>query len=95
MTVNSLHEFVDKVNKDLGDFCTEFAYKRKELAMLGKAPSRSVLFKYSDDGRDWCINEGGHTEIQFHLYLRENELGYGLGFNTQYTPFANEKSPFI
>ena len=88
----TLKEFVDKVNKDLGDFCNTFSYKRKELASLAKAPNRYILFKYTDEDRDWAINEGGGTEIQFHIYLRDNEIGYGLGFNTQYVPFANEKS---
>lgn len=92
MNVKTLGELVYKINQDLGDFCSDFAYKRKELAHLNKSPNRNVLFKYSDTNRDWAINEGGGTEIQFHVYLRDDEIGYGLGFNTQYVPFANEMS---
>lgn len=93
MKFNTLKDLIESINKDLGDFCSKFAYKRKELANLGKAPNRYSLFKYADENRDWAINEGGGTEIQFHIYFRNNEVGYGLGFNTQYVPFANEKSP--
>lgn len=90
--IDTLKSLVNKVNTDLGTFCSEFSYKRKELAKLGKAPNRNFLFKYTDDSRNWAINEGGGTEIQFHLNLRDNEVGYGLGFNTQYVPYANQMS---
>lgn len=94
MTFNTLKDLIESINKDLGDFCSDFAYTRKKLANLSKAPNRYLLFKYADESRDWAINEGGGTEIQFHIYFRNNEVGYGLGFNTQYVPFAtNEKSP--
>ena len=93
MVITSLKDLIDKINSDLGIFCKDFAYARKELAGLTKAPNRNIFFKYGDQSRDWAINEGGGTEIQYHIYLRDGELGYGLGFNTQYVPFANEKSP--
>ena len=93
IVVTSLKDIIDKTNSDLGRFCKEFAYARKELAGLAKAPNRNIFFKYEDLSRDWAINEGGGTEIQYHIYLRDGELGYGLGFNAQYVPFANEKSP--
>lgn len=93
MTFNTLKDLIESINKDLGDFCSDFAYTRKKLANLSKAPNRYLLFKYADESRDWAINEGGGTEIQFHIYFRNNKVGYGLGFNTQYVPFANEKSP--
>lgn len=95
MKFNTLEDLIKSINKDLGDFCRDFAYTRKKLANLGKAPNRSSLFKYADKNldRDWAINEGGGTEIQFHIYFRNNEVGYGLGFNTFYVPFAtNGKS---
>lgn len=93
MKFNTLKDLIESINKNLGDFCGEFAYTRKKLANLGKAPNRYSLFKYTDENRNWAINEGGGTEIQFHIYFRNKEVGYGLGFNTQYVPFANEKSP--
>lgn len=93
VVITSLKDLIDKINLDLDSFCKEFAYARKELAGLAKAPNRNIFFKYEDLSRDWAINEGGGTEIQYHIYLRDGELGYGLGFNAQYVPFANEKSP--
>lgn len=94
MKIVSFKDLIDSINRDLADFCSIFAYKRKELAQLGKCPNRNILFKYDENSdRNWAINEGGGTEIQYHLYLDDTELGYGLGFNAQYVPFANDKSP--
>ncbi|MDO4190527.1 MAG: AAA family ATPase [Bacteroidales bacterium] len=92
MKINSFKDFLEQVNRDLGSFCSDFAYKRKELAGMSRASGTSALFKYQED-RDWAINEGGGTEIQYHIYMRDSEVGYGLGFNAQYVPFANDKSP--
>lgn len=92
MKVTTLGNLIAQINKDLGGFCNKFAYTRKDLAHLGKAPNRQVLFKFIDKERDWAINEGGGTEVQLHIYYRNDEVGYGIGFNTQYVPFANEKS---
>ena len=89
----TFEKLIDKINEDLADFKSEFAYKRKELADLKKAPNRNVFFKYTNSDRDWAINEGGGTEIQYHLFYRNNTIGYGLGFNAQYVPFANDMSP--
>lgn len=91
--VDNLKQLVDKINTDLGDFCQEFAQERKVLANKSRSTNRYILFKYSDDERDWAINEGGGTEVQYHIFFRGDEIGYGLGFNTQYVPFANDKSP--
>lgn len=81
----------------LGSFCNEFGSKRKELAKLGKSPKRGILFTFNKKnvGRDWAINEGGGTEIQYHIALDTNtlELRYGLGFNSQYVQFANDMAP--
>ncbi len=93
IVVTSFQDIIDKTNSDLGSFCEKFAYERKELAGLAKAPNRKIFFKYKNLSRDWAINEGGGTEIQYHIYLRDGELGYGLGFNAQYVPYENEKSP--
>lgn len=93
MEFNNLENLVNKVNESLGDFCQKFAYTRKKMSSLDKAPRRNIVFKYADTSRDWSINEGGGTEVQYHIYYRGNEIGYGIGFNTQYVPFANEKSP--
>ena len=91
--INSFDDLIQNINKDLGDFCWTFAQKRKELAHMNRSPRKDILFKYDNENRDWAINEGGGTEIQYHIYMRNNEIGYGLGFNMQYVPFANSKSP--
>lgn len=44
--ISSFKNLINKINNDLGDFCEEFAYTRKKLANLGKAPNRYILFKY-------------------------------------------------
>lgn len=93
MIIASFKELINQINKDLGDFCNDFAKTRKILARLGRSPQRYILFKYDNEERDWAINEGGGTEIQYHIFMRDNEIGYGLGFNMQYVPFANAKSP--
>lgn len=93
MKFTTFENLIEKINTDLADFKGKFAYKRKELAELKKAPNRKVFFKYTDSARDWAINEGGGTEIQYHLFYRDNTIGYGLGFNAQYVPYANDMSP--
>ena len=97
MKFKEFEELVDATNIRLGSFCNEFGSKRKELAKLGKSPKRGILFtfKKKNVGRDWAINEGGGTEIQYHIALDTNtlELRYGLGFNSQYVQFANDMSP--
>ena len=88
-----LGSFINTTNNALGEFVDTFRYTRKEIASLSRASRGGILFKYDDDSRDWAINEGGGTEIQYHIFLRGKQIGYGLGFNTQYVPFANDKSP--
>ena len=91
---SSFQQLVDQVNKDLGhDFCDRFRYARKELSQSGRASAANILFKFVNEDRGWVINEGGGVEIQYHLFYRGNTIGYGLGFNAQYVPFENDKSP--
>lgn len=92
MEFESLIELVDSVNRHLGGFCRDFQYKRKELLRKGRAASASKLFHYQDPDRDWAINPGGGTEAQYHLNFHGDSIGYGIGFNTQYVPFANDLS---
>ncbi|MDD3877842.1 MAG: AAA family ATPase [Bacteroidales bacterium] len=96
MKFKNTGDLVNQVNTSLGEFCNEFGLKRKELAGLGKAPKRGILFTYDTvKENDWAINEGGGTELQYHIafYGDDLEVRYGLGFNTQYVPFANKMSP--
>ncbi|WP_452232061.1 AAA family ATPase [Lacinutrix sp. MEBiC02595] len=90
LTFKNLRELVDSVNSDLGNFCNNFQKKKKELFSKKRMNSPNKLFVLWDNDRDWSINEGGGTELQYHLFFRNNTVGYGLGFNTQYVPFANE-----
>ena len=93
MIIASFKQLINQINNDLGKFCIDFAQTRKRLARLGRSPQKYILFKYDNEERDWAINEGGGTEIQYHIFMRDNEIGYGLGFNMQYVPFANDRSP--
>ena len=93
MIFKNTKDLVQQVNTALGQFCNEFGNKRKELAQMGRAPKRGILFTYDDDkSNNWAINEGGGTEIQYHIVFDSKtlEIRYGLGFNTQYVPFAND-----
>lgn len=95
MEFENIGDLVNQINTALGEFCNEFGRKRKELAGLGKVPKRGILFTYDQSkGNDWAINEGGGTEIQYHIAFNVDdlEIRYGLGFNTQYVPFANQMS---
>lgn len=95
MEFKNIGDLVIKVNSTLGDFCNEFGRKRKELAGLGRVPKRGILFIYdASKNNNWSINEGGGTELQYHIAfdLDDLEIRYGLGFNTQYVPYANEMS---
>lgn len=100
MKFKNFKDLVNEVNIRLGkNFCNEFAYTRKNLLQSKRVISKDSLFGNIKD--DWAINTGGGTEIQYHLYMRGLEIGYGFGFNTQYVPFKNEMStidyikPFI
>lgn len=94
MEFSNFGEIIEKINSSLKDFTWEFINERKRLAKLGRRP-KNILFAFDvTKGRNWAINEGGGTEIQYHLAINpENTTIYlGLGFNTQYVQFANEKS---
>lgn len=88
-----LKSLVQMTNEALGEFTNTFRYRRKELTNAGRAASAGILFSYQDESRDWAINEGGGTELQYHLSLQGDKVIYGLGFNTQYVPFKNEHTP--
>ncbi|MCO5253848.1 MAG: AAA family ATPase [Bacteroidetes bacterium] len=95
MEFENIGDLVNQINTALDEFCNEFGRKRKELAGLGKVPKRGILFTYDQSkGNDWAINEGGGTEVQYHIAFNVDdlEIRYGLGFNTQYVPFANQMS---
>lgn len=92
MKIESLKQLIIQINHDLGKFCNTFTYTRKDLAGLGKASSKSELFAVPPIDRDWAINYGGGTEVQYHINIH-NYIQYGIGFNFQYVPFKNAKTP--
>lgn len=90
---SGITELVQYVNTALGDWCDTFGQKRKEYAGLSRSPTKGKLFKDRDiEKRGWAINEGGHKEIQYHIFFRNGIIGYGLGFSVEYAPFYNDKS---
>ncbi len=93
MKFKSFQELVKKVNADLGaKFCNEFQYERKRVASMNRTATTGQIFKFKSV--DWAINEGGGTEIQYHISYHEgSSIRYGLGFNTKYVPFNDVKSP--
>lgn len=90
MNFTDISNLVGKINGFLNEkgFCSKFQYKRKELANLGKAGTLTTLL--GNIKEDWAINEGGNTEVQYHINLGDDKINYGIGFNAQYTPFKNE-----
>jgi len=92
LQIDSLGALIEHINKDTSGFKQDFAKARKKLTNMRNMPNSKILFKYDDLSRDWSINVGGGTEIQYHINLRNNNIGYGLGFNAQYVPFNNKKT---
>ena len=92
ITIKNLADLVELINSDLREFINTFRKTRKVLSHKERATSAGILFKVKDNEADWAINEGGHNEIQYHIFLRDNQIGYGLGFNAQYVPYSNEKT---
>ena len=92
LNIDSLGTLVSFINEDLSEFIIGFRKTRKILSNKERATTSGILFKYKSDDLDWAINEGGHNEIQYHIFLRGDEVGYGLGFNAQYVPYNNDKT---
>ena len=94
MQFQNFKNLIDKINESLGSqFITDFQYKRKEFSGRQRAAGINSLFKFSKKHSSWAINEGGGTEIQYHIRLGDEKLEYGIGINAQYVPFQNEQSP--
>ena len=90
--INSIGHLVSLINKDVGSLKKDFLIARKELAGNQRVTNSKILFKYDNEVRTWAINEGAGTEVQFHIYLADNKIGYGLGFNTLYVRFKDDKT---
>lgn len=91
MIFSNIPDLAEAINLELGDFCRVFQYFRKKTLRKGRVPNSNILFKVQDAERDWVINPGGGTEIQFQLSCNGSNIKYGLGFNTHYVQFSNEK----
>lgn len=90
---NDICDVVKYANKKLASWCDAFGQKRKEFVGLQKSPAKGKLFGDKNiKDRSWAINEGGHKEIQYHIFHRDGKIGYGLGFSVEYTPYYNDKS---
>lgn len=92
LNINNLSALIEYINKDLSEFIIKFRKERKFLSNKERSTTSGILFKDKGEKAEWAINEGGHNELQYHIYLRENNIGYGLGFNAQYVPFNNDKT---
>ena len=92
LNIANLSTLIEYINKDLSEFIIKFRKERKVLSNKERSTTSGMLFKDKGEKVDWAINEGGHNEIQYHINLRDNNIGYGLGFNAQYVPFSNEKT---
>jgi len=91
MKITTFEDLIDKINSELGSFCIDFAYKRKELKGSEKTSNRNIFF--TKNNPDWAINEGGGTEIQYQIDFHNETIRFGLGFNANYVPYKNACSP--
>ncbi len=84
-------DLIKKIENNLGnDFNNRFRFIRKELNKSKKLPNRQILTQFDQNKSEWVYNYGGKKEIQYHLFLRDNVLGYGLGINSQRGSFNND-----
>ena len=87
----NFESLVIQIEKDLGaDFNIKFRETRKKLAKLKILPNQLIFSEFDGDKSEWVYNRGGKKEIQYHIYLRDGKLGYGLGINSQRGSFNNE-----
>lgn len=91
MDFQNFETLIIQIEIDLGhDFNQKFREARRKLAKLTNLPNRTLFSEYDKDRSEWVYNRGGKKEIQYHLYLRNGELGYGLGINAQRGSFNND-----
>lgn len=91
ISFENFKQLIDTINSSLGnEFINNFRNQRKRLKGAKRKSGKGYLLKYENSGNRWVINEGAKDEIQFHLYITDNDLGYGFGINTQRGSFYNE-----
>ncbi len=94
MEFSTFTNFVNEINNRLGiEFCREFQYWRRDIKGAGRAANSTQLFGniHDDEDERWAINQGGGTEIQYHVSMDDDAVYYGLGFNALYVPYTNDK----
>jgi len=93
MNFNNISELCELIDKHIGnDFIQRFQKTYKELKSNKRLLRLRLLGNVHDDER-WAINQGGNTEIQYHISFDDNNINYGLGFSMQYVPFQSDRSP--
>ncbi|WP_250131191.1 AAA family ATPase [Cloacibacterium caeni] len=91
MTFNNFEELVHTIENDLGqEFKNDFRNSRKFLAGLTNLPNYIMFSEFDDKKSEWVYNRGGKKEIQYHIFLREGKIGYGLAINSQRGSFNND-----
>lgn len=91
MTFNNFEELVYTIENDLGEeFKNDFRQSRKSLAGLTNLPNNVLFSEFDHQKSEWVFNRGGKKEIQYHIFLRDGKLGYGLAINSQRGSFNND-----
>lgn len=91
MEFKNFESLINKIEQDLGaQFKNNYRTSRKHLAGLNNLPNQIIFSEFDSDKSQWVYNRGGKKEIQYHIFLREGEIGYGLGINSQRGSFNND-----
>ena len=91
MTFNNFEELVHTIENDLGqEFKNDFRNSRKFLAGLTNLPNYIMFSEFDDKKSEWVYKRGRKKEIQYHIFLREGKIGYGLAINSQRGSFNND-----
>src|SRR5579872_5880542 len=93
MTFATITDLATAINSKIGgDFVSKFQQSRKELKGSDRIAGRTLFGNCHNEER-WAINKGSGIEVQYHISYDDNKVYYGIGFNAQYVPFANEMLP--
>lgn len=85
----NLDELIERINSDLRsknfqNFCFSFHHFRKIVFNKMKISHKTKVFNLPKNDANYVFHLGGSLELQLHVFLRNNLIGYGLGFNTQF-----------
>ncbi|MGN6396680.1 MAG: AAA family ATPase [Mucilaginibacter sp.] len=93
MQFADISELCDYIDRNIGDAFLENFRAAYQQLKGNERRLKKGLFNNRHDRDNWAINQGGNTEIQYHISYNEHWLYYGLGFNSRYAPFKSEQSP--